>query len=80
PFPDHHPFRAAELAALRREAAAAGARLVTTRKDWVRLPEAERRDIDVLDVALHWREPAALDALLAPLIEPTGDDRRAAPA
>ncbi len=80
PFPDHQPYRAAELAALRREAAAAGARLVTTRKDWVRLPEAERRDIDVLDVALHWREPAALDALLAPLIEPTGDDRRAAPA
>ncbi len=80
PFPDHHPYRATELAALRREATAAGAHLVTTRKDWVRLPESERAGIDVLDVALRWREPAVLDALLAPFIERNGDARRAAPA
>jgi tetraacyldisaccharide-1-P 4'-kinase len=54
--------------------------LVTTRKDWVRLPEEERAGIDVLDVALRWREPAALNALLAPLIKRIGNDRRAAPA
>jgi tetraacyldisaccharide 4'-kinase len=78
-FPDHHPYRAAELAALRREAASAGARLVTTRKDWVRLPPGERTGIDVLDVVLHWRDPAALDALLAPLIGQIGDDRSTAP-
>lgn len=77
PFPDHHFYRTAELAALRREAAAARAQLVTTRKDWVRLPEAERHDVEVLDVALRWREPAALDALLAPLIKPIGDGRHA---
>jgi tetraacyldisaccharide 4'-kinase len=79
-FPDHHPYRPAELAALRSEAAAKGARLVTTRKDWVRLAEPERAGIDVLDVALRWREPAALNALLAPLIKRIGNDRRAAPA
>lgn len=80
PFPDHHPYRAAELAALRREAVAAGAQLVTTRKDWVRLPATDHHDIGVLDVALRWRDPAALNALLAPLIAPIGDGRHAARA
>lgn len=78
-FADHHPYRTAELAALRREAASAGALLVTTRKDWVRLPPAERGDIAVLDVALRWRDETALDALLTPLVERIGDDRRAIP-
>ena len=39
-FPDHHPFAPAELAALVRQAQAAGAAaLVTTAKDWARLGE-----------------------------------------
>lgn len=75
-FPDHHPYRDGELAALRREAAAAGARLVTTRKDWVRLPPRDRDGIDVLDVALRWRDERALDALLAPLLARIGDGGR----
>lgn len=79
-FPDHHRYRAAELAALRREAAAWNARLVTTRKDWVRLPMEERTWVEVLDVALRWRDPEALDRLLGPLFAPIGDDGRAASA
>jgi len=65
PFPDHHRFSAPELAALRRDADAADAMLVTTAKDWVRLPAAERDGIEILAVELRWREPAALDGLLA---------------
>jgi tetraacyldisaccharide 4'-kinase len=38
-FPDHHPYSAAELARLRARAEATGAALVTTEKDFVRLPE-----------------------------------------
>jgi tetraacyldisaccharide 4'-kinase len=39
-FPDHHPFSQVELAALVREAQAAGAAaLITTGKDWARLGE-----------------------------------------
>ena len=39
-FPDHHPFAPAEVAALVRQAQAAGAAaLVTTAKDWARLGE-----------------------------------------
>lgn len=77
-FPDHHRFRAEEMAALRREAAAGGASLVTTRKDWVRLSPDARADIAVLDVDLRWRDATALDALLAPLCERIDDERRAA--
>ena len=76
-FPDHHRYRAGELAALRREAAAAGASLVTTAKDWIRLPPDERADIAVLDVELRWRDKTALDALLTPLFVRNSDDRRA---
>ena len=75
-FPDHHPYHASELASLRRGAASGGARLVTTAKDWVRLPAAERGDIAVLEVELRWREESVLDALLAPLCERIGIDGR----
>ena len=37
-FPDHHSYRPSEIAALQRRARAAGALLVTTEKDLVRLP------------------------------------------
>jgi tetraacyldisaccharide 4'-kinase len=75
-FPDHHPYRAAELAALRRDTANGGARLVTTRKDWVRLPPAERADIEVLDIAVRWHDTAARDALLAPVLARIGERGR----
>lgn len=38
-FPDHHPFGDGELRALRRQAAAAGAWLITTEKDRMRCPD-----------------------------------------
>ena len=76
-FPDHHPYRAAELAALHRDADAAKARLVTTRKDWVRLPPAERTDIEVLDIAVRWHDLAARDALMAPVLARTSERGRA---
>jgi tetraacyldisaccharide 4'-kinase len=61
-FDDHHPFRPAELAALRDRAA--GALLVTTEKDFVRLAERDRAGIAVLKVHAQFDDPAALDALL----------------
>jgi tetraacyldisaccharide 4'-kinase len=64
-FPDHHRYRAAELQALRDQATALGARLVTTPKDAVRLPAALRQEIAVVGVALDWADPAALERLLA---------------
>jgi tetraacyldisaccharide 4'-kinase len=72
-FPDHHNYRAAELAALRRDAARAGALLITTAKDWVRLSPKDRADIAVLNVELRWRDETAVLALLAPLLSRIGD-------
>jgi tetraacyldisaccharide 4'-kinase len=66
-FPDHHPFRAAEIDALRRDAARLGARLITTRKDIVRLPPELCAGIEVLDVEIRWFDPAAIAQLMVPL-------------
>jgi tetraacyldisaccharide 4'-kinase len=73
-FPDHHRFSAPELVALHRDAAAADATLVTTAKDWVRLPLTEQQSIEVLAVELRWRDTAALDRILTPAV---ADDYRA---
>ena len=66
PFPDHHPYTAREIAALRARAAAAGAVLATTAKDAARLgPAADC--VRVLRVALAWETPEAIAALLGGL-------------
>ena len=67
PFPDHHPYSEDEVMRLAEAASAARAILVTTEKDFVRLPEKARPMVTVLRVALAWDNEAALEALLAPL-------------
>lgn len=63
-FPDHHPFTESEILQLKHRASASGARLMTTRKDFVRLPHAFREDIGVIDVTMKCSDPAKLSALL----------------
>jgi tetraacyldisaccharide 4'-kinase len=74
-FPDHHPFRAAEIDALRRDAERAGARLVTTAKDIVRVPPGLRAGIEVLEVEIRWSDPEALDRLMMPVLRSADGDR-----
>ena len=69
PFPDHHAYSPDEIMRLVEEAAALDARLVTTAKDAVRLPPEARRMVEVLHVTLEFADPAALDRVLAPLLE-----------
>jgi tetraacyldisaccharide 4'-kinase len=64
PFPDHHPYTRADIAALAAQAETAGAVLVTTAKDAVRVPTDMRPLLTILTVALEWDKPEALDALL----------------
>ncbi|CAO4149715.1 tetraacyldisaccharide 4'-kinase [Methylorubrum aminovorans] len=64
-FPDHHPFRAGDLAKLSALAAQAGAGLVTTEKDAVRLPAQTRAEVRVLRVALAFTDEALLCRQLA---------------
>ena len=75
-FPDHHPFRVAELEGLGRDAKRLGARLVTTAKDIVRVPPARRPGIEVLKVEIRWLEPTALARLLNPIVRTVHGDRR----
>ncbi len=75
-FPDHHPYSPGEIAELRRAAERERAQLVTTAKDFVRLPVAARRGIEVLEVGIDWPDPASLARLLASVAAPAGDDGR----
>ena len=63
-FPDHHPFRPAELRRLARRAETLGAILVTTPKDAARLPSDWRARVAVAGVSLTWADEAPLEALL----------------
>lgn len=75
-FPDHHPFQTGEMAELGRAADRDRAQLVTTAKDFMRVPPAARRDIEVLEVAVRWPDPAALARLLAPIVLSAGGNGR----
>jgi tetraacyldisaccharide 4'-kinase len=67
PFPDHFAYDEATLKALKARADAFGAGLVTTEKDWVRLPPAWRTKVAAWPVRAVFETPEALDARLAPL-------------
>ncbi len=71
PFPDHHRFAEGEIADLRREAGGAGASLVTTAKDWVRLPARLCGGIEVLVVEIRWRDAAAVAHLVGDVLRQT---------
>jgi tetraacyldisaccharide 4'-kinase len=68
-FPDHRPYTAQDIAALRARAAALGAGLVTTAKDYARLPAEWRDGIAVLRVRLVWQDEAAIHNLLNRILE-----------
>ena len=68
PLADHQRFTPALLARLEREARDARAQLVTTEKDAARLPPHFRKQVLALPVRLKWADPAAVAALLDPLI------------
>ncbi len=63
-YPDHNAYTAAEIARLKARARDAGAALITTEKDYVRLTDAERVGIAFLPVHAAFDDPAALDHLL----------------
>jgi tetraacyldisaccharide 4'-kinase len=63
-FPDHAPYRERTLEALAERASVFGAGLVTTEKDWVRLPPAWRSRVAAWPVRARFEDEAALDGLL----------------
>jgi tetraacyldisaccharide 4'-kinase len=63
-FPDHAPFTEAALTALAERAAVFGAGLVTTEKDWARLPAEWRIRVAAWPVRARFVDEAAARALL----------------
>ncbi len=63
-YPDHHDFSRNDLRQLRSLAQAAGAQLITTEKDWVRIPAMDREGILAWPVRAKFAEPARITALL----------------
>lgn len=59
-FADHRPYEKVDLLVLRRTAQALKAPLVTTMKDYVRLPKEWRKDIIALDGTVVWGKKDAL--------------------
>ncbi len=68
-FADHYRYTELDLHTLDALAQANNATLVTTEKDWARLPPPWRDKIHALKVALRWDDTAALDRVLAPALE-----------
>jgi tetraacyldisaccharide 4'-kinase len=67
PFPDHHAYDEATLKRLADRATQFGAGLVTTEKDWARLPAAWRERVTAWPVRAVFEDETALEALLAKL-------------
>ncbi len=63
-FPDHHMFSAADINDLKKQANALGAQLLTTEKDWVRLPKDFQATVMVLPAKLVFDDVGALEAVL----------------
>ena len=65
-FPDHFAYDAAALNLLEQRAELFEAGLVTTEKDWVRLPPAWRERAKAWPVRAVFEDEAALERLIAP--------------
>ena len=70
PFLDHYAFHAGDFRYLRQLAADHGARLITTEKDFARLPTDQRQDIETLPIGIQFEQFEALDKLISDVIKP----------
>lgn len=68
-FPDHHPYTKGDLKRLVKLAEAHEASLVTTEKDWVRLPPDMQAKVKAWPVRAEFANPAALDAILHRIVD-----------
>ena len=64
PFPDHGEYREEALRFLEQRAAQLGGHLLTTEKDWVRLPGPWRRKVDYWPVRARFEDEGAVQFLL----------------
>ncbi len=63
-YPDHHVYSARDITSLLGQTSSTGAKLVTTAKDFVKLPPPLRAACLVVQARLAWEDEAAWEALL----------------
>lgn len=63
-YPDHYPYQEKDLQQLAESAQKHQAELITTEKDWVRLPASWQQRMTYLPVTVTWDEPEMLGILL----------------
>lgn len=76
-FADHHPYSQHDLTRLQEDAQRLGADLITTQKDWVRLPAEWRSQIAVLPVSLELDDNDRMLAMLEAYLAAASDNREA---
>ena len=64
-FADHHPYTQSDLTRLQEDAIRLGASLITTQKDWIRLPTEWRERISFLPITM---QTDAIDELLGQIM------------
>ena len=74
-FADHHPYSSVDLDRLFSDAHHLGAELVTTQKDWIRLPSEWRERVSVISVTMQF-EPDSFATLLG-IIQNSIETKRA---
>ncbi len=75
-FADHYPYDDSDIETLLKQAVAARATVVTTRKDIVRVPARFHAAITVVTVGMEWENEAEIEALLRGVVA----QRHASPA
>ncbi len=69
PFPDHHPYTIPEMERLLKMAARRKIELITTAKDFLRIPERFKKKISVFNINLKFEEPETLHSLITSKIQ-----------
>jgi tetraacyldisaccharide 4'-kinase len=59
-FADHHAYSEQDIEGLRNTAKLQGATLITTEKDWMRLPASVRPEVDVLKVTVRFDDASTI--------------------
>ena len=71
PFADHYPYQKEDLQRLRQKAQEAQASLMTTEKDFIRIPGISRKGILTLPVRLAFQEDNPLEKILKNIFKST---------
>ncbi len=63
-FADHHPYTEKEIMMLAEEAKEKNATLITTEKDFIRIPEKMQDSVKICRITLQWQDKQAIKSFL----------------